>query len=110
MWFQIVSIALIIDLTSAFNPIPMGVGTADVSFKGLFMSLLLAAGLGGGPQAWAFIIWRVLFYYIHILNGFVLLTYDNLVGNKRLEKYKNVWLHTHKERKRMRQERKALKK
>ncbi len=97
MWIKIISIALMVDLSSAFNPIPMGTGTADLSFTVFFGSLFL----GAGPQVWALIIWRILFYYVHILNGFILLIYDYLIGNKRLERNKEIWLHTHKERKRL---------
>ncbi len=109
MWMKIIAIALMVDLSSAFNPIPMGTGTADLSFTALFAGLFIVAGLGPGPQVWALIIWRFLFYYIHILNGFLLLTYDYLIGNKRLEKNKEIWLHNHKERKRIKMEQKMLK-
>lgn len=109
MWTKIIAIAIMVDLSSAFNPIPMGTGTADLSFTALFAGLFTAASLGVGPQVWALIIWRLLFYYIHILNGFLLLTYDYLIGNKRLEKNKEIWLHNHKERKKIKMEQKMLK-
>jgi len=108
MWIKIMAIALMVDLSSAFNPIPMGTGTADLSFTALFAGLFAQASLGAGAQVWALIIWRFLFYYIHILNGFLLLTYDYLIGNKRLEKNKEIWLHNHKERKRIKMEQKMM--
>ncbi|NCB48115.1 MAG: flippase-like domain-containing protein [Clostridia bacterium] len=109
MWMKIISIAIMVDLSSAFNPIPMGTGTADLSFTAFFAVLFVNSGLGAGPQVWALIIWRFLFYYIHILNGFLVLTYDYFIGNKRLEKNKEIWLHNHKERKRIKMEQKMNK-
>jgi uncharacterized protein (TIRG00374 family) len=106
MWLRIMAIALMVDLTSAFNPIPMGTGTADLSFTAFYAVVFAQAGLGAGAQVWALIIWRCLNYYVHILNGFLLLTYDYAVGNKRLEKNKEIWLHTHKERRQMRMQQK----
>ena len=100
MWLQIVSMGVLIDLASAFNPIPMGTGTAELSFTALFAVLISSTG----AQVWALIIWRVLYYYIYILQGFLLLSYDYAIGNRRLEKYKDFWLHPIRERIRIRKE------
>lgn len=100
MWLQIVSMGVLIDLASAFNPIPMGTGTAELSFTALFAVLISSTG----AQVWALIIWRILYYYIYILQGFLLLSYDYAIGNRRLEKYKDFWLHPIRERIRIRKE------
>lgn len=86
VWPTIVTIAVMVDLGSAFNPIPMGVGTADLSFTVLFGSLFAT-----GAQVWALIIWRILAYYVYLLQGFGILTYDYIIGDKRLAKYKEFW-------------------
>ena len=86
-WATIIGFAVIVDLTSAFNPIPMGAGTADISFAVLYGSLFSVPG----AAIWALIIWRVLAYYIYIIQGLVLVNYDYFIGNKRLEKYKDYW-------------------
>ena len=100
MWLQIVSMGVLIDLASAFNPFPMGTGTAELSFTALFAVLISSTG----AQVWALIIWRILYYYIYILQGFLLLSYDYAIGNRRLEKYKDFWLHPIRERIRIRKE------
>ena len=88
IWFTIVTIAVMVDLTSAFNPIPMGVGTADLSFTVLYGALFGLAGI----QVWALIIWRILNYYIYIIQGLFVITYDYAIGNRRLNKYKEIWM------------------
>lgn len=83
----IISFAVIVDLTSAFNPIPMGAGTADISFTVLYGAMFSVPG----AAIWALIIWRILAHYIYIIQGLVLVNYDYFIGNKRLEKYKDFW-------------------
>ena len=97
MWMRIITIAVMVDLSSAFNPIPMGIGTADLSFTVLYGSLFAS-----GAQVWALIIWRILAFYIYILQGFSILTYDYLIGDKRLAKYKDFWQKPYRERVRIR--------
>lgn len=93
-WSTIIGFAVIVDLTSAFNPIPMGAGTADISFAVLYGSLFSVPG----AAIWALIIWRVLAHYIYIIQGLILVNYDYFIGNKRLEKYKDFWCLPLKER------------
>ena len=84
-----------VELTSAFNPIPMGTGTADLSFSVLYKNLFVAAlgpTLGVGASIWALIIWRILTYYIFVIQGLIVVNYDYFVGNKRLEKNKEYWM------------------
>ena len=104
-WLTIITITVMVDLTSAFNPIPMGTGTADLSFSVLYTALFehvlgptLGAGLAVGASIWALIIWRTLSCYIYIIQGLVVINYDYFIGNKRLEKYKEYWMMPIKER------------
>ena len=94
MLMQIATISIMVDLASAFNPIPMGTGSADLSFTAFFATIFSTTG----AQIWALIIWRILAYYIYILQGFFVLSYDYFVGNKRLEKNKEFWMLPIKER------------
>lgn len=107
MWVEIVTIAVMIDMSSAFNPIPMGTGTADLSFTTFFSSLFIAAGLGTGVQIWALLIWRFFTYYIFILQGTFILVYDIAIGDKRLEKNKEYWTIPVRERRKIKAEIKA---
>lgn len=93
MIMHIMTIAVMVDLTSAFNPIPMGIGTADLSFTVLYGSLF-----AGGAQVWALIIWRILTYYIYIIQGLLMLTYDYTIGDKRLAKNKEFWMLPYRQR------------
>ena len=100
-WLTIISMTVMIDLTSAFNPIPMGTGTADLSFSVLYTALfveVLGSTIGTGASIWALIIWRALSCYIYIFQGLIVVNYDYFVGNKRLEKYKDFWMLPIKER------------
>ena len=91
MWVEIVTLAVMIDMSSAFNPIPMGTGTADLSFTAFFSSLFITAGLGAGTQVWALLIWRFFTCYIFILQGMFIFVYDIAIGDKKLEKNKDYW-------------------
>lgn len=97
MWINIVTIAVMVELASAFNPIPMGIGTADLGFNVLYGALFTLAGVSTA-FVWAYIIWRVLVYYIYIIQGLGVITYDYAIGNKKLAKYKDFWLLPFKER------------
>ncbi len=99
-WVDIVTISVLVDLASACNPIPMGTGTADISFTAYFATIFATTG----AQVWALLIWRFMFYYIYILQGFFVISYDYLIGNKRLDKYKNYWMLPIKERRRVKKE------
>lgn len=106
LYLTIVSMAVMIDLTSAFNPIPMGTGTADLSFSVLYGSLFSASG----AAIWALLIWRFLNYYIYILQGLVIVNYDYFIGNKRLEKHKEYWMLPLRERVKYRRQQAQLRK
>lgn len=106
MWFDIMSMGVLIDLASAFNPLPMGTGTAELSFTALVAVLFSSSG----AIVWALLIWRFLTNYIYILQGFFLLVYDYAIGNKRLEKNKEFWMHPIKERIRIKREEKQKRK
>lgn len=94
MWLEIMSMGVLVDLASAFNPLPMGTGTAELSFSALIAVLFSS----NGAAVWALIIWRILYNYSYIIQGFLLISYDYVIGNRRLEKNKEFWLHPVRER------------
>ena len=102
MWLDIISMGILIDLASLFNPLPMGTGTAELSFTALVAVLFSSSG----AVVWALLIWRFLTNYIYLLQGFFLLSYDYAIGNRRLEKNKEFWLHPISERIRIKREEK----
>lgn len=86
MWFNIVTLAVMVDLAACFIPLPGGTGVAELSFTTLFFGLFTQ-----GSMFWALIIWRFFSYYIFLLGGIILIFYDFLFGTRRLEKNKEKW-------------------
>lgn len=77
MWLSTFIVALMIDLAASFIPIPGGSGVAELSFAAMFTSLF------AGASFWALLIWRILTFYGFVLQGFLIVLYDAIIGNKR---------------------------
>ncbi|MDR0850786.1 MAG: flippase-like domain-containing protein [Christensenellaceae bacterium] len=86
-----VALIVLTELASSVMPLPGGTGMAELSFMALFASMFASAGMPGA-LFWALIIWRIMAYYIYILQGLGLLCYDFIIGNKRIEKHKEKWM------------------
>ncbi len=87
MWFTFFVLQLACDLAISFIPIPGGAGTAEISFSALCRPLFVAA-LGtsaGGLFVWAILFYRILTYYGYLIQGGLLLLYDFLIGNRKIE-------------------------
>ncbi len=87
MWWQILTMAVMVDLAVGILPLPGGTGAAEISFVALFGSLFSA-----GNVFWALLIWRFFSFYGHLLIGFLTMSYDITVGDKKLAKNKQKWL------------------
>jgi len=83
-FWQLLSMAVIIQLSFGVNPIPGGSGVAELSFYAVFTVLIDKSLL-----FWALIIWRILTYYIYLLIGFVIFISDNIANLKRKSKKKS---------------------
>ena len=81
IFWQLLSISVIIQLSFGVNPIPGGTGGAELSFYAVF-TVLIDKGL----VFWALIIWRVLTYYIYLIIGLLIVVYDYSYGNKKYRK------------------------
>ena len=86
VWIEVIVLAIIIDMTASFIPLPGGTGVSDLSFLAVFSSLFTVK-----MTFWALLLWRVFTYYIFIAHGLVLVGYDFFIGNKRLAKNKEKW-------------------
>ena len=86
VWVQIMILTIIVDLSASFNPLPGGSGVSDLSFLAVFSSMFNVT-----MTFWALLLWKVFTYYIFILHGLVLITYDFMIGNRRLAKNKEKW-------------------
>ena len=81
IFWQLLSISVIIQLSFGVNPIPGGTGVAELSFYAVF-TLLIDKEL----VFWALILWRVLTYYIYLAIGLCIVIYDYSYGNKKYRK------------------------
>jgi uncharacterized protein (TIRG00374 family) len=86
VWVQIMVLTIIVDLSASFNPLPGGSGVSDLSFLAVFSSLFNVT-----MTFWALLLWKLFTYYIFIMHGLVLVTYDVVIGNRRLAKNKEKW-------------------
>ncbi len=85
-WLNMFTCGIMIDLASAINPLPIGAGTAEISFSAMFAIFF------EGSVFWPMLIWKFITYYLYMVLGFGVITYDYSIGNRRLEKYKDKWL------------------
>lgn len=86
LWLTMLTMGVMIDLASTYNPLPIGAGTSELSFSAMFASFF------GSSVFWPLFIWKFITYYLYMVLGFVVITYDFSIGNRRLEKYKEKWL------------------
>lgn len=83
IYWQLLSISMIIELACLIMPLPGGSGIAELSFYAIFSSLFDV-----GILFWALIIWRILTYYGYIFVGLIVLVYDYFIGNRKIKKIK----------------------
>ena len=81
MWWTILSKLVILECAVSFIPLPGGAGASELSFTAMFGSLF-----AGGSFFWAILIWRLIVYYAFILQGFVVIIYDMIIGDKKSRK------------------------
>lgn len=77
-------LSILIDAIMSYIPWPGASGVAEVSFTMLFSHPLV--GLSGGALIWAMFLWRILTYYIYLLQGLLIMFYDYTHGNKKIPK------------------------
>ena len=86
-WITIVAFGIMIDLSSMCNPLPIGAGTSEITFSAMFATLL------GTNIFWPLLIWKIATFYVYIIQGLGIISYDFAYGDKKLEKNKEKWLH-----------------
>ena len=86
LWVTMITAAILIDLASVYNPLPVSAGTSELSFSALFASFF------AGNVFWPLFLWKFIYTYLYMVLGLVVITYDYSYGNRRLEKYKEKWL------------------
>lgn len=92
-YIQLMVMAVLVDLSSSFFPMPGGTGLNEISFTAAFGGVIETFKSAGyitessGILIWVLLIWRFFSYYVYLLQGVVILSYDMAIGNR---KYK--WL------------------
>lgn len=81
IYFQLLSISVIIELACHSIPLPGGSGLAELSFSTIFASLF-----DSGVLFWALIIWRLITYYSYLFSGLGIIVYDYAYGKHKLKK------------------------
>ena len=87
LWPYIVLLGILIDMGSSFVPLPGGSGASELSFAALFAVIIS----NNAQLTWALIIWKFMSYYIYLIQGLLVLCYDNFFGNKRYKWLKRKW-------------------
>ena len=83
MYFDLLSISVIIELACHSIPLPGGSGIAELAFSTIFASLFDA-----GVLFWALILWRIITYYSYLISGLGIIVYDYAYGRRKLKKSK----------------------
>jgi len=83
MYWQLLSISVIIELACHSIPLPGGSGLAELSFSTIFASLF-----DSGVLFWALIIWRFITYYSYLFSGLGIIVYDYAYGKRKIKKAK----------------------
>jgi len=78
LFFKFFVCGVLIDLASSFIPLPGGTGMNELTFSALFGTFF-----SGGRLFWAIILWRMVSYYIYIIIGFFVVSYDISIGNRK---------------------------
>ncbi len=71
--------SVLIDLAAGFIPLPGGTGMSEISFSAMFAMYF------GGSTVWAMLIYRFFTYYIYLILGLGVSTYDFLYGKKKYQ-------------------------
>lgn len=92
-YFTIFAGFILCELASKIIPLPGSAGIAEISFSALFASLF-----ADGTIFWAVLLWRLLTFYIYLIQGGLVIAYDLFWGNrKKTYAQKRQDLHAHKE-------------
>ena len=78
---QIFALYFIIELVLKLVPFPSGAGIAEFVFTILFATIFAS-----GVLFWAMVIYRILNYFVYMLQGLMVLGYDFIYGTKRYKK------------------------
>ncbi|MDD3397516.1 MAG: lysylphosphatidylglycerol synthase transmembrane domain-containing protein [Clostridia bacterium] len=87
MWPIIVLLGILIDMASSFVPLPGGSGVSEISFAAMFSVIFTSSAI----LTWALILWKIMTYYIYLVQGIIIIAYDNFWGNKKYKWLTKKW-------------------
>lgn len=79
MYFKLLVMGVLVDLSASFFPLPGGTGMNEISFSAAFATVVA----GQAPLVWVLLLWRFCTYYFYLLQGIIILSYDIAYGNRR---------------------------
>lgn len=79
MFIKLVVMSVLVDLSSSFFPMPGGTGLNEISFSAAFASVVSVEGV----LVWVLLLWRFYSYYVYLIQGICILSYDMAYGNRK---------------------------
>lgn len=79
MYFKLLVMGVLVDLSASFFPLPGGTGMNELSFTAAFGAVVA----GQAPLVWVLLLWRFCSYYFYLVQGIFILSYDMAIGNRR---------------------------
>ena len=79
MFIKLLVMSVLVDLASSFFPMPGGTGLNEISFSAAFASVVNVEGV----LVWVLLLWRFFSYYVYLLQGVCILSYDIAYGNRK---------------------------
>lgn len=83
----LVLLGILIEMASSFVPLPGGSGVSELSFTALFAVVFTNSAM----LTWALLLWRFMNYYIYLIQGLFVLTYDKVMGERKYRWQKKKW-------------------
>lgn len=79
MFVKLMVMSVLVDLSSSFFPMPGGTGLNEISFSAAFAVVVSAEGV----LVWVLLLWRFYSYYVYLVQGICILSYDIAYGNRK---------------------------
>lgn len=79
MYMNLFVMSMLVDLSSSFFPLPGGTGLNELSFQAAFGSVIGQGNL----LVVVLLVWRFFSYYVYLLQGLSILSYDVTYGNRK---------------------------
>ncbi len=79
MYMKLFVMTCLVDLAASFFPLPGGTGMNEISFTAAFGTVIGQSAY----LAWVLIFWRICSYYIYMLQGVCILSYDFAYGSRK---------------------------